>query len=51
MKAKTKSLNCKECGDTVENVGSDAEKVTCSKCVAKMMRENISFESDEEIED
>ena len=51
MKGKTKTLNCKECGEPVENVGHDAERVTCSNCVNIMMRNNIQFENEEEIED
>lgn len=35
---KTKTLNCKICGEEVNNVGEDAEKVTCWKCVQAMMR-------------
>jgi len=44
------TLDCKVCGETVEHVGEDAVKVTCSLCVSKMMRENISFESEENYE-
>lgn len=36
-KKNTKTLNCKICGEEVKNVGSEAEKVTCWKCVNKMM--------------
>jgi phage FluMu protein Com len=28
-----KTLNCRECGEPVQNVGSTAVAVTCSKCV------------------
>jgi len=28
-----KDLACKECGETVKNVGSDASAVICWKCV------------------
>lgn len=40
-KKNTKSLNCKICGEEVKNVGHDAEKVTCWKCVNKMMNTHI----------
>ena len=48
MKDKTKKLNCKECGETVNNVGHDAEKVTCSKCVTKSMASGIDIYNDDE---
>ncbi|MFW9948505.1 MAG: hypothetical protein ACFFKA_00090 [Candidatus Thorarchaeota archaeon] len=34
---KTKTLNCKECGNEVHNVGHDAVAVTCFRCVNKSM--------------
>lgn len=42
MKGKPKSLPCKICGEIVENVGSDANHVTCWKCVNDMMRSGPS---------
>lgn len=49
MKGKsTKSLNCKICGEEVKNVGHDADKVTCSKCVCKSMQTGISIIDDED---
>jgi hypothetical protein len=44
----TKSLNCKICGEEVKNVGEDAEKVTCWKCVSKMMSTNVSLADEED---
>jgi len=35
-----KSLDCKECGEEVKNVGEEATAVTCWKCVNKMMRKS-----------
>ena len=51
MKGKTKTLKCKECEEPVYNVGHDAVAVTCSTCVNKMMRENVTMEHNEEDED
>lgn len=45
---KSKSLNCKVCDEMVHNVGEQAEKVTCWKCVNRSMRGHIS--ADEKIE-
>ena len=42
-----KSLNCKICGEEVKNVGEDAEKVTCWKCVNKSMQ-TVILPSEEE---
>ena len=33
-----KSLPCKVCNETVENVGHEATAVTCSKCVNEQLR-------------
>ena len=33
-----KSLPCKICSETVENVGNEAVSVTCYKCVMESMR-------------
>lgn len=35
-----KSLNCKKCGEKVDNVGEEATAVTCWKCVNDMMRKS-----------
>lgn len=35
-----KTLKCKKCGEPVENVGHDADAVTCWRCVSEMMRGN-----------
>jgi hypothetical protein len=37
----TKSLNCKFCGEEVKNVGHDAVKITCWKCVNLSMQSNV----------
>lgn len=51
MKGKsTKSLDCKICGEEVKNVGHDAVKVTCSKCVSKSMQTGVSIIDDAEEE-
>lgn len=39
---KTKSLDCKLCGDEVKNVGEDTTAVTCWRCVNKMMSGEIN---------
>ena len=33
-----KSLPCKICSETVENVGNEAVSVTCYRCVMESMR-------------
>jgi ribosomal protein S27AE len=47
---KTKKLDCKVCGEPVFNVGHDAEKVTCSKCVTKSMMTGVDIHGDEDID-
>ena len=44
-----KSLPCKICSETVENVGNEAVSVTCYKCVMESMRsiENSHFDQKE----
>jgi len=37
VKKTKKQLECKVCGDLVNNVGSEATAVTCWKCVNKMV--------------
>jgi hypothetical protein len=46
----TKSLDCKICGEEVKNVGCDAEKVTCWKCVSKSLNGIVSLADEEEDE-
>lgn len=46
-----KSLNCKVCGEEVKNVGEDAEKVTCWKCVNRSMQTVILPSEEEDISD
>lgn len=38
-KRQPKTLNCKECGDEVKNVGEHAAWVICWKCVASSLEE------------
>ena len=33
-----KSLDCKNCGETVHNVGSDSTAVICWRCVSRGLR-------------
>ena len=47
----TKSLDCRYCGEEVQNVGDDAVKVTCSSCVNKALATNITPIDDEDLED
>ena len=47
---KGKTMNCKICGEEVHNCGVDAEKVTCWKCVNKMMSTGFTLAEEEEIE-
>lgn len=42
----TKTLNCAHCGNPVLNVGEDAAKVTCSKCVITMIGTNTNMSID-----
>ena len=44
-----KSLPCKICSETVENVGSETVAVTCYKCVMESMRsiENSNIDKKE----
>lgn len=46
---KTKTLDCKICGNEVKNVGHDAVKVTCYVCVNKSMLTGISLDEDMDI--
>lgn len=39
---KSKSLNCKLCGEEVKNVDEETIAVTCWRCVNKMMRGEIN---------
>jgi hypothetical protein len=49
MKArKSKSLDCKVCGEEVHNVGEDTVAVTCWKCVNKMMSGELNICKDED---
>ena len=36
-KSPNKSLDCKLCGERVDNVGAEAVAVTCWKCVSRSM--------------
>ena len=45
---KLKTLNCKECGRQVQNVGEDAVAVICSKCVQESLRCCIKIEETDE---
>ena len=47
----TKSLDCKICGDEVPNVGEDAEKITCWRCVNKSMSTVVLPSEEEDILD
>lgn len=37
-----KTLNCKVCGDEVQNVGAEATAVTCWRCVSASLRCTIT---------
>ena len=39
----TKHLNCKLCGDRVDNVDANADKVTCWKCVSGLCSGRIKI--------
>lgn len=39
----TKHLNCKICGDRVDNVDANADKVTCWKCVSGLCSGRIKI--------
>ena len=45
---KGKTLECKICGEEVHNCGTDAEKVTCWKCVNRMMTTGVDLLTDDE---
>ncbi len=44
---KGKTLNCKICNEEVHNVGVEAEKVTCWRCVQRSMRGIVEYCKDE----
>jgi uncharacterized paraquat-inducible protein A len=46
----SKTLKCKKCGILVENVGNDADAVTCWRCVSEMMRGN-RLESQDDLDE
>ena len=46
-----KDLDCKICGETVKNVGLEAEYVTCWKCVSDQLRGMPSPCQDDEEDD
>jgi hypothetical protein len=39
----TKHLNCKLCGNRVDNVDANADKVTCWKCVSGLCSGRIKI--------
>ena len=43
-----KSLPCKICNETVENVGHEATAVTCYKCVSAQLRGLSNIEDEKE---
>ena len=47
----TKSLDCKICGEEVSNVGSEAVKVTCWRCVNKSMNTGVLPSEEKDILD
>lgn len=51
-KKNDRTLDCRECGEEVKNVGEDATAVVCWKCVAKALSKGGScFEEDIEEEE
>lgn len=51
-KKNDRTLDCRECGEEVKNVGEDATAVVCWKCVAKTLSKGGScFEDDIEEEE